>query len=179
MRDCIENCIENAIRQVFREERRVFYADKVLWFYVVVGEQVFFKFDAPYAKIVQKVHQRVTSLLEKHYALSGSGRFFIDKMMQPNFTVGKFYVRGEEYYLCESRDYLSESSGEVLPCAHYEKLCEAFHNVSPEEFLVSPERYHLPSDLSWKDFKEVYKKAFGEFPCVDIRDHSSNLIVCD
>lgn len=166
-----ERCIEDA----FKSEEREYKPERVTWFYIVVDNQILFLIDTPYANVDKKATYRIRNNVKKNFGFDVKGNHFIDAILQPNFVCNHFKVRDRDYFLCENINYEDMERGEVFGSGRYEKLCKAYHGVSTEEFKEKHNELHLPSNISWDDYRETYLKAYGKYPEVEIKEQSKTV----
>ena len=171
----LDRYFEKCIQDAFKSEEREYKPEKVKWFYIVVEKQILFLIDTPYTRVTRRATYRINSNVWKNFGLYNNGDYFIDTILQPNYVCNKFTVNGNNYYLCKHTYYKEMKQGEVIPCFRYEELCKAYHDVSVEEFREKHDDLDLPSDIDWKDYRDTYFKAFGEYPEVEI-NHKSKTV---
>ena len=163
-----EKCIEDA----YKAEEREYKPEKVKWFYIVVGNQILFSIDTPYARVSRRAVCRTKNNIKKNFGFDIDGDYFIDTILQPNLVCNCFTVGKNNLYLCEKMDCDNIEKGEVIGSGRYEKLCKAYYGVSTEEFRENHDELHLPHDISWNEYHKTYLKAYGRYPEVKINERS-------
>jgi hypothetical protein len=167
---------EKVIKEAYESEERE-YAKNTSWFYVIVGNQILFSINTPYERVSRKARRRIENNITKNFSLSADGNFYLDSILQPNFICNVVKANGKSYYLCSKDSYDDNSNGEAMISGKYEKLIKAYHNITIDDYKKAPENYYLPHNISWEEYKETYKKAYGKYPGVDIKDTSDNVLV--
>lgn len=166
-----ERCIEDA----FKAEEREYKPEKIKWFYIIVDSQILFSISTPYARVTRRAEYRINNNVTKNFGFDTDGNYFLDTTFQPNFVCNKFKVGNRNWYLCEKMDYNKMEQGEVIPSGRYERLCKAYHRVTTEEYREKYNELHLPSDISWNDYRNTYLNAYGKYPEVKINDKSKTV----
>lgn len=176
----IDKYITKCIKDAYASEDREYKPDEVLWFYLVVDGQLLYHIKTQYARVTRKASYRFKNNVEKHFNVRLSDEYFIDTLQQPNWVCNSFIVGEQRYYLVKNMDLDLLEDGEVIASGRYEKLCLAYYNITLDEFKKDIDKYHLPSDITWGDYKSTYIKAFGKEPCVNIEKLSGSVTcLCD
>lgn len=173
----LDSYIEMVIRDAYKSEGRKYVDGDVEWYYLVVKNQFLFYIKTPYSRVSRKVEYRVLGNIGKNFGFTPNGDYYITTTLDVNSVCNRFTVGGLEYYLNNIEYFETMPKGMVFPCKRYEDLCIAYHGVSLEEFKVSHDNLLLPSNLSWRDYLELYLRAFNESPEVGIEYKSKNVIL--
>lgn len=174
----LDEYFKKCISDAYKSENRDIDWSKIRWFYVIVNKQILFSINTPYARVSRRIEYRINSNVLKNFGLNNNGDYALDTMLQPNFVCNKFEVDGRTYYLIKYKDYKHIKTGEVIPSYRYERLCLAYHGLTIDEFremVNEDEDYHLPYNMQWNHYREIYHKAFDEYPEVEISDMSNNV----
>lgn len=174
----LDEYFKKCISDAYKSENRDVDWSKIRWFYVVVDKQILFSVNTPYGRVSRKIEYRINSNVLKNFGLNNSGDYALDTILQPNFVCNKFEVDGRNYYLIKYEDYKHMRTGEVIPSYRYERLCMTYHDLTAVEFRERVKEegdYHLPYNIQWNLYREIYHKAFGEYPEVKISDMSNNV----
>lgn len=174
--EAIDRYFNTCIEEAHKSENRVYNPDKTLWLYALVGNEINYVVQTPFTRVNRRVSYRLNNNLGRNFGLVLSSVYFIDTVLQPNFVCNHTSVSDKDFYLCKVLGEIEISkiyhSWGIIPCTRYERLCAAYHDVtSRDEFqsLVMEGNYHIPfNKMSWSDYREVYKKAFGKYPEINV-----------
>lgn len=174
----IDKYFEKCIKDAHISEQREFNPDRVSWFYVVVNDQILFNINTPYRRVTSKALYRVQNNIEKNFGLKVKEEFtkdgyFLDTVLQVNHVCNRITVGKHHFFICKKISLEDAEKGEVIPAGRYEKLIKAYYNISIDQYKENPDNYHLPYDIKWEEYREVYFKAYGEYPEIEIRECSS------
>lgn len=173
----IDRYFERCIIDAYKSENREYKPEDINWFYVIVDNQILFSVNTPYTRVSRKIECRIRHNINKNFGFDIDGDYFIDDILQPNLVCNHFVVGNNLLYLCEKLDFDNMEIGVIIGSGRYEKLCKAYYGVSTEEFRERHDELHLPSDISWSDYRKVYFKAYGRYPEVLIQDKSETVIL--
>lgn len=155
-------CIKDACKAEGLE-----YNDKDYGFYyIVVDNQILFKIKALSSKVFARTCYRIENNINKIFGFNINGDYFLSTFIQPNFSHNKLNVCGKDLYLCKAE----QEAGEVIQAGRYEKLVKKYFNIELDEV----DKYDLP-DLSWQEFRELYKGIYNKYPELKIQEHSDNI----
>lgn len=177
----LENYFEKCIMEAFLSEGRTYYPQSAHYFYIIVENAILFSVETPFAKVTRKIRYRLENNIEKNFGFKTEGTgWSLDRVLQPNSVCNHFIntINNRDIYLCRGRGVNLIEPGEVFSCGRYEKLCMAYFGLTTEElketYEVTGGGLYLP-DLGWDEYREVYFKAFGEYPEVKISDYGGNI----
>lgn len=171
----LDNYFEKCIKEAHEAEQREYNPDRVKWFYIVVENQILFDIRTPYDRVSRRAVSRINNNVWKNFKLNNNGDYFIDDILQLNFVRNKYTIGKKDIYLCKAEEYSKMKRGEVIPSYRYEQLCKAYHDVSTEQFRDANGGLHIPYDINWSEYREIHKKAFGEYPEVKVEYLSKTL----
>lgn len=179
----LDNYFEKCIKDAYKTEDREYDSKKVKWFYIVVNNQILFSVDTPYERVTRRAENRIKNNVEKNFGFKVEGDYFIDTILQPNFACNCFTVDGSVFFLCKENRYDDMEKGEVIPSGRYEKLLKAYFNINADQLRQDADKpqstYSLPYKMEWNKYREVYNKAFGKYPEVEIAYHSKTVILSE
>lgn len=110
-----------------------------------------------------------------------------------NFVCNKFDSSMGFLYLKDMENEYVKKKGNVVESYRCEKLVQAFYNIDEDEYRKRIERYryllqqcgnqnealkipcHLPHDMKWGDYREIFRKAFGKYPEIQIECTSKDI----
>lgn len=160
--DKLDKYFEKCIEDAYKAEERNYDASKISWFYIVVDNQILFSIDTPYAKVSRRALFRIGNNIKKNFGFDTEGDFYIFNSIDPNYVCNRFTVGKKEYFLCKVYEI---EKGRTIASGRFEKLLEAFYDIPIEDM----KEYRYPfNEISWEKYREIYKKAYGEYPEVVI-----------
>ena len=184
----IESYFEKCILDAFKSENIDFEKAKkrVYYYFVIIGNEIVYSVHTPYNRVNTKIEYRLRNNLERNFGLAISVRYKLDRVdcypggVSPAFFRNIVMFGNIPLWLI---DYHNEKmfTGREIPNGIYEELCKAYHNIDTLNrntgSHLSEETWHLPSDLSWEEYRKLYYRCFKEYPEVYVRGHSRNLRV--
>lgn len=113
-----------------------------------------------------------------------------ENVIDINFVCNKFNSCMGILYLKDMENEYVKKQGNVVASYRCEKLVETYYNIDEDEYRKRMERYnylwqqcnnqaeaskihcHMPHNMKWVDYRELFKKAFGHYPEIKI-DYAS------
>lgn len=179
---------DRVIRDAFESEKRQIKKDKQYYIFVIENGVIHFIVKTPFERVTRKAIYRLRENLNKNFGLIADNgtscddnhRFLHkdDGSVSVNFACNKYKTCIGNFYLDDMMNDLVEKQGNVIPSYRYEKLIEAYYDIDEDEYRRRTDRYddlrtqgkkeecycHIPSSISWKDYRKLYRKAFGDYP---------------
>ena len=163
----IDNYFKKCVVDAYTCEKRPYDQSLVSYFYVIIGDKILFKVETPYTRVTKLITGRLERTLPKYFGLKTKDTgYWIDDTLQTNHACNKIVSRGKEFYICDS-------NAEV----RYNHLLSAFHDKPIDEIMEAnmfSAMYTLPP-MKWNEYRELYKKAYGKYPNIEITDRSFNV----
>lgn len=169
----IARCLVDAYAAENREltERAL---NKTFLQYVVVNGVLVLDLFTPYARVVNRVLSRIKRNIPRLFglelaALGNDTGYSLDKDKHVSFNFAQNAivnkVTGKQMYLLHTKNAHTETMGDSIPAFRYEKLCEQREGrkLTTEDF----KEVKLPYDMTWNEYRELYKETFNEYPEYD------------
>lgn len=183
----LKNYINLCIKDACLSENRKYEPEKHKWFAIVIDNQLLFHYKCPYRRVIRKVKYRIFKNIKKNFNIEPDGCYSFTDIIDADYVCKHIIVDGIDLFVEKVIPYDEMDRGIVIPSGRYEKLCLAYHDISIQEFKESYEhnltkvnKFYLPFNIKWEDYKKTYYKAFGVYPdsgiCVSLCV-SNNMVV--
>lgn len=184
---------EKVIRESFDTENRKekFDENKRYYTFIIEGGIIHFSVGTPFSRVTRRATYRLINNLKKNFGLivdecrytEDNHRYFksTDGTIDVNFVCNRFRTCFGLFDLVDMENKYVKMKGNVIPSYRNENLVKAYYDIDEDEYRRRMEAYdknnedphgdrnkdffcHLPYNISWKKYREIYKKAFGEYP---------------
>lgn len=176
LRKYIKQCFEDA----FKAENRL-YDEKSWsfeWIMIKNNKGMFQLYPITYCKyqrVLRRVFYRLKNNLQRNFGLLYEDTddlrclIYETEQIDYNFSQAMFRIQNRSISLSifDKNSCNNERTGECMPAYTFEKLLFTYWNLNKDLYNALPEndkKRYLPQSMSkdWNDFKELYKKTFGE-----------------
>lgn len=185
----IDHYLKICIRDAYLNNQRKFDEDVDFWWIIANNQFLFGYVNCSYERVIRTAEARVRRNIKKNFGGKLPSecfvldRFFITDTIDINHTRNKFQlVRDPNKVLYLNSLESDRKLGDVMPAYVYEKLLLEYYHITIDQLRDDFERkafsrYFInANNLDFEEYVNLYTKAIGESPCLELDGYSLHLI---